>query len=361
MKSRTLALLAANTAAIFGFAAVLAFGGVTPKLYGWDLEIVRAGVRLIFAGGDPYDASAMAHILANKPELARFPFAYPPNVALEVAPLVALPNLVALAVLGAFGVLVLSLIAKKRALWVTASFPALAAFFDGQLVWFAFGAFAATHALLKRDRPFAAGMVASLLAFKPTLLVLVPIAFVVMPTRLRALAGLVAGVALQLLACFAIAPNALLAYPKAASDFSAYVAAHPFFFDSVTWRATFSSNALGALAIAACALGFIAWMWRARRDLDALMSACVLGTLACAWHCLPYDYALIALAFVWIGDRTGEKKSARIASALIAFSWLVLLPGRAHYLALGLFPIALVVTAWWMMVASSRWKATIAR
>ncbi len=354
------ALIAANVGAIGGFGVWLAAQGVTPKLYGWDLEIVRAGVRLIFAGGDPYDASEMARVLSEKPELARFPFAYPPNVALEIAPLVALPNLVALAVLAAFGAFVLCMVAKKRALWVTLSFPALAAFFDGQLVWIAFGIFAATHALLKRERPFAAGLVASVLAFKPTFLVFVPLVFVMRPSRFRALAGLAAGIALQLLACLAIAPDALRAYPKAVADFSTYVAAHPALFVSVTWRATLSNNAFGAIAIGICAIGFVAWMWRARRDLDALMSACVLGTHACAWHYLTYDNAHVALAFVWLGDRLDGKISARVAIALAIFSWLVV-PAPTHAAALGLFPIALVVTAYWMMVASSRWKATIAR
>jgi len=334
---------------------VLAFGGVTPKLYGWDLAIVRAGARLIFAGADPYDADAMSRVLGN-PALARFPFAYPPNVALDVAPLVALPNLVALAVLAAFGAVALRAALKERALVVTASFPALAAFASGQLVWIPLAVFAAVRALLARDRALAAGMVASLLAFKPTMLAFVPIALAFSSSRVRALAGLAIGVVAQLLACLAIAPGALRAYPDAARAFSAYVASHPALFDSVTWRSALSSDALGAIAIVAVGIVAVAWMWRARRDLDALMSACVLATLACAWHCLPYDYVLLALPFAWLADRLDARDRARIGAALVASSWLALLPGRAHFVVLALFPGALVVTGAWMMVASRSWR-----
>ncbi len=341
-------VVVANVVAVAGFAAILAHGGVTPKLYGWDLEIVRAGSRAIFAGADPY-----AQLFADDhAALARFPFAYPPIVAVDVAPLVALPNLVALALLCAFGAVVLALSAKKRALWVTATFPGLAAMFAGQLVWIAIAVFAGAHALLKRDRAFAAGLACSLLAFKPTLLVLVPFALLVMPSRVRSLGGLLAGLAAQIALCFAIAPGALRAYPRAASDFSKYVAEHPGLFDSVTWRSTFSSDALGAIAIAACGITACAWMWRERRDLDVVMSTCVMGTLACAWHCLPYDYALLVLPFVWL-----ELRAPRVAAALAASSWLVLLPKSAHYVVLALYPVALVVLGVWMMrrvVASRR-------
>lgn len=322
-----------------GFIVNLRAGGVAFHRYGWDLEIVRAGARAIFAGRNPYDGA-----LVNDASLARFPFAYPPFVAPIVSPLVAIPNLVALALLAAFGALVLVLVAKKRALWVTASFPGLAALFAGQLVFVALGIFAATHALLKRERPFAAGLVASLLLFKPTLIVFVPFAFVVLPSRTRSLAGFAAGVLAQIALCFAIAPDALRAYPDAAAAFSRYVAANPALFDSVTWRSALSSDALGVAACGACAVAACAWMWRERASLDVVMSTCVLATLACAWHCLPYDYALVALPFFWLRPR-----APRVAVALVASSWLVLLPSRAHFAVLALYPVALVVLSVWMM------------
>ena len=146
----------------------------------------------------------------------------------------------------------------------------------GQLAIVALAIFVATYALLEADRPVAAGLVCSLLAYKPQMLVVLPIFFVVTPRARRALIGLALGGAAQLAACFAIAPDATLAFPSAVARMSAYVETH--FRPSLgfTWRAFFTllapghhalANALGAIAACACAIVATVAMVRSRGDL----------------------------------------------------------------------------------------------
>ena len=354
MKRTAWALIAANAVAVTAFVLHLRGQGVAPARYGWDLEILRAGGKLLLEHRAIYDLDQQmrVHLAAGHGELARFPFAYPPLLAIEIAPLAAVSNLAALAFVAVAGACLLGWVAKKTtgspwaALAVTASFPGLAVFFAGQLAWFALGIFAATTMLLKRERPLAAGAVASLLAYKPTLLVMVPAAFVMLPSRARALAGLAAGLAVELLVSFAIAPGAVRAYPGAAAAFSRYVQANPSLFDSVTWRT--SLGAAGPLAIGACAIAAAAWMWRSRADVEMVMATCVLATLVCAWHCLPYDYALVALPFFWLGGRLEKRELAGAAALLAVVSWSVIaLPNR--WLALALYPPVLLVFSAWLV------------
>jgi len=328
---------------------------------------VRVAGRLLLEGRPIYDAAEQArvHAEALHPELAKYPFAYPPITAIAAAPLALVPSWVALALVVAAGVAVLVLGARKiagnadAALWITASFPGVAAFFSGQLAYASLGCFAAVYLLLRRGRPLTAGLVGSLLAFKPTMIVALPIAFVMRPERGRALGGLALGLGAQTAMCFAIAPGAMRAYPEAAARFSQYVREHPERFDSVTWRASFatlgSAGAPLALAVMAiCAAAAVYWMWRWRDDLELLFATCVLATLACAWHCLPYDYVLIGLAAWLLHDRLPSDRSARLAALLVVASWVVVpvMTPAWRRAVLGLYPPVLVGAAAWMLRAA---------
>jgi len=362
-------LVAANIVAWSAFALDLRSDGVGPSRWGWDLAILRAGGRLLLEGRPLYDATEQArvHAAALRPELAKFPFAYPPITAIAVAPLALVPNAVALALVAVAGALVLAWAAKRltddatEALWVTASFPGVAAFFAGQLAYAALGLMAATYVLMRQGRPFGAGLVASLLAFKPTMLVAIPAALIVRRERARALSGLALGLALQAAVCLALTPGATRAYPQAAASFSAYVREHPERFDSVTWRASFAQlGAMGGVlalaAMAACAAAALFWMWRWRDDLEIVFATAVLATLACAWHCLPYDYVLIGLAAWMLRDRLRSDTGARLGALAVAASWVVAfvaVPGWRKAL-LATYPPALVAAAVWMLAVSSR-------
>jgi len=367
MRRRLLA--AANLLAFCGFALDLRGDGVGPSRWGWDLAIVRAGGQLLLEGRPLYDAAEQArvHAEALHPELAKYPFAYPPITAIAAAPLALVPSWAALALVVAAGVAVLALAARKiageaeAALWITASFPGVAAFFSGQLAYASLGIFAAVYLLLQRGSPFAAGLVGSLLAFKPTMIVALPVALLMRKERVRALGGLALGLGAQGAIGFAVAPRAMRAYPEAAARFSRYVGEHPERFDSVTWRASFawlgSAGAPLALAVMAiCAAGAIYWMWRWRDDLELLLATCVLATLACAWHCLPYDYVLIGLAAWLLHDRLPPDRATRLAALLVVASWVVvpvMTPAWRKAL-LALYPPVLVGAAAWMLRAARR-------
>ncbi len=371
---RRRALLLANVVAFVGFALDLRGDGVGPSRWGWDLTIVRAGARLLLEGRSPYDAAEQARVLAEamRPELARFPFAYPPFTAIVAAPLALAPVWLALILVTGLSVAILFSAARhlredaSAALWVTASFPGVAALFAGQLTYFSLGLFAACYVLSRRGRSFGAGLCASLLAFKPTMLVAVPVALAVRPGRARALAGLAAGVAGQLAMSFVIAPSVTRAYPEAARRFSSFVREHPDRFDSVTWRASFAAVGsagapLALTAVVACFAAGVLLMWRWRGDLELVFATCIFTTLACAWHCLPYDYVLVGLAAWVLHDRLSEsQRGARLAALLVLASWIVvpIVTPAWRKAVLALYPPVLVATAAWTLRAARAGEGT---
>jgi hypothetical protein len=236
-----------------------------------------------------------------------------------------------------------------NALYITAAFPGAATLVTGQLAWLAFFVFALTAELLRREHYAAAGLVASVLAFKPTLLILMPVALVVVG-RVPAVLGLLAGLAVQIVVCLAVAPSALLAWPHGATEFSRYVAEHPTLFDSVTWRATFGSTTPAVIAMVACGVAAVVAMARSRADTLLCMSACVFGTLACAWHALPYELVLVALPFFWLGRRVDVRARDALAVLLVAASWSVqVVATERKPIVLALFqPAVVAVALWWL-------------
>ena len=313
----------------------VARGKAPPGWLGWDLASFRVASQLWLHHQPLYDfaAQAQAHERAFGPAFdVPYPFSYPPIFAIELAPLAELPQSPAFAVVWFASLVVLAIAARRvtgrlsDALWVTASFPGLLALLAGQFVFFALGILVATHALLRRERPVTAGLVASLLAFKPQLLLFLPLVFAMQRRARRGLFGLAAGVAAQLAICLVAAPSDTRAFPAALGRFNSYVATH--FKDtlSFTWRAFFALALPGhgtlaagcaAVAMVACAAVGVVAMWRARADTDACLAIAVLATLASTWHCAPYDWVLLALPAWLLLPRTSPSRGALRAIGLL--------------------------------------------
>lgn len=321
---------------------------------GWDLAAFRVAGKLLLRGAPVYDFSAQDatyHAAYGKGFDVLYPFAYPPIFAIETLPFAIMPHELAFAMVTVASLACAALVARRLTrdaldlFWITATFPGLLALLAGQFSFVALGVVTLAYALLVRDRPIASGLVLSLLAFKPQLLLFLPIVLVIRRGSRRGLVGLALGIAAQVALCFAVAPRDTLAFVPALRAFNAYVATR--FNDELafTWRAFFAllapahaaiTNALAAIAILACALFGVSRAWRARGDLDRAYSYLVLTTLACAWHASAYDWVLLAFpAMLLLPKITVSPRAAVAFGSLYAASWAFVPLARAEHRAFG--------------------------
>jgi alpha-1,2-mannosyltransferase len=344
-RPRFVALAAATlwTATVLG---IVTSGVVRADMLGWDLGVFRDASRLLLSHQPLYDYAAQQreHLEAfGRLFAVHYPYANPPIFAIETIPLALVPQVVAYAIVTAAGLASLAWSSRRAtgsfegAGFALLAYPTFLGILAGQPVAVALGVFTATWALVEGGRPVTAGLVASLLAYKPPLLLVLPVAFLIAPRARRALAGLAAGGAAQVAISFAVAPKDTLAFPVAVRRISAYTETH--FRDalSFTWRSFFAllaphhrgvADALGALAVLACGAVAVVAMVRARDDFAKVFSVAVLATLACAWHCYPYDWVLLALpAWLLLPRVSVSPLAARmLVAALVApwaFVWLV--------------------------------------
>jgi len=339
---------------------------------GWDLAVFRVASRMWRSGAPLYDFAEQARVHAELygPGRDAYPFAYPPLLAIEATPLALLPHALAYALVTVTSLAVLVLLLRRLelpardALWVTASLPGFYALLAGQLSFVSLAIFAATYLLLRASRPFLAGLASSALAFKPQLLVALPLLFLVDRRRTPGLAGLVAGVVAQLGVSFALAPDATRAFPHALATFADHASERFKGSLSFTWRGLFElllprapATALAIGALLACAVVFARWVWTARADLDRAFSFTVIATLACAWHCAPYDWVLLALPAMLLLPRANPRGLAPImlVASLVGL-WLVtpFVDAQQRTFGVALHPamILLIAFAAWL------WRAT---
>ena len=339
MSARKLA--AAASLAIFVAVVIGVAQGHAPRGWlGWDLASFRAAGRLLLAGTSvyDYDAQRVVHAadLGANAFAEVYPFGYPPWFAMEMVPLAKLPHEIAFGVVlvvslaaGAFAARSLTGDARDVA-FVTATAPGVLALLAGQLSFVALGIVALCHALLVRKRSTAAGLVLSMLAFKPQLLVFLPLVFL-FRKDLRALGGLALGVAVQVVASFALDARDTLAWPRALRAFDAFAMKQGDEW-SFTWRTFFAAASARAapawiamVVVVLCAAAGVFAMWRARRDLDACYALAVLTTFAAALHCFAYDWVILACPLMLLLPRARPSRRAWIvlgalyvASALFA-------------------------------------------
>ena len=297
---------------------------------GWDLASFRVAAKLLASGHSLYDFAAQS--TAYHAEFGRgfdvlFPFAYPPIFAIEMLPLAHVPQaaawaLVFVASLAAVSFAVRAITGDARdAVWVLGTFPGLVGLLAGQFSFFALGLVVLAWTLLERQRSLEAGLALSVLAFKPQLLLFLPLALL-FRRDWRALLGLALGAGIQVALCFAVAPHDTLAFPGVLRAFAGYARTH---FDddwSFTWRAFFAllapghslaTEAAAAGAVAICAWAGVRAMWRARRDLALCFGAAVLTTLCAAWHAYPYDWVLLAFPFFLLLPRARPSRAVSVA------------------------------------------------
>jgi hypothetical protein len=211
------------------------------------------------------------------------------------------------------------------------SVPILMALAMGQDIGLMLLIAAASLRLWQDGRPRAAGVVASLLALKVTLLA--PVAVVFLARSRRGFAGLLAGAAVQFAACFAIQGPAWI--PQY------FAAIRSPLLDHVPARMPSFAAFVGGVPFAILAVAVYAWIWRiARREsiAFAFAAALPLGIVA-APHCYAYD---MAAAIPLLAAAAGLRSPRGILAALALSPAPYFLMSRENP---GLFGAALLVAA----------------
>ena len=194
----------------------------------------------------------------------------------------------------------------RTALAACWSVPVLMALAMGQDIALMLLIAAVALRLWQCGRPATAGLIASLLALKATLLL--PVAIVFAARSRRGLITLLAGAALQFAACFAIqGPGWIQQYPSAIRSplldqvparmpcFAAFLAGAPF------------------VVLAAAVYAWIWWIARRETIATAITAALPLGMVA-APHCYTYDMAAaIPLLAAIVGVRSPRGILAALA------------------------------------------------
>jgi hypothetical protein len=260
----------------------------------------------------------------------------PPFYALLYLPTVGLSYYTSFAIWTGvgFGLLALSirLLRPERpwraALWSLTFFPVFATISFGQNTFISLTIFAGVYRLLSAGRPFAAGMTAGLLWFKPQLLLGLFAWWAIQPRRYaRSWLGVF------LTGC-ALAAASWLLVPDGSRSFVLTLRENAGFAEFGMWnvltpKAFFSMLLPGApvlpLVLAAlCSVAAIALMWNMKRRTGApvavMFPAAVFLSLWASPHALVYEWALLVAAAVVLWDRVPESRDAWLC--LFALVWV---------------------------------------
>jgi hypothetical protein len=224
----------------------------------------------------------------------------------------------------------------RTALAACWSIPVLVALAMGQDIALMLLIAAAALRIWQSGRPLAAGLAASLLALKVTLLT--PVALVFLARSRRGFAGIVAGAAVQFAACFVI---------QGPGWISQYVAAvRSPLLDQVPARMPCFAAFVTGPPLALLALAVYAGIWRiARRQsiATAITAALPLGIVA-APHCYAYDMAA-AIPLLAASAGLRSPRAILAALALSPAPYLLLTGDRPGYAGAALLVGAVLLSA----------------
>jgi alpha-1,2-mannosyltransferase len=317
--------------------------GICPP--GWDFAVFWSASWLALHGPaiNAFDAALIEPIVLPLQNMLPGPFgtswAYPPTFLLVVLPAALLPftasYLAYLSIAIAFALLTCARImrpVREPAYWLSIfAFPAFWAALDaGQNSFMTFG-FLGLGLVCVDRRPWIAGILLGLLAIKPQLGLVIPVALllgrnsrafisaVLTVSVFCALAGMVLG-----FGTFARFATALPAY----SHFVIQHSDHwPYGISTVFGVARqlglpVPAAVLLHTAVAALAVSAVAWLWATRARFELRASALVLATLLVPNYLLPYDLLLLGLPILWLARDGNRNGWIRGDGAVMVCAWL---------------------------------------
>lgn len=323
---------------------------------GMDFLPSYAGAQMLVDGGrnelyDTYQQWIRQQPIMNQygsawPDRTMHPYIAPPQLAMLTVPLLLFSPLVALLVwttLNAVSVVVaVTLLARRLkldwimlALVVLIAFPAFYTVYLGQVEGILLLAMVVFLLELRRGNEVRAALALSLLALKPQLL-LVPLVFLVVTGRRKALVAAVCAGTAQLLAAVAvIGSSGLREYVELGRRFSSpegvvatnvpgmvnvrsiIVRAFP------TWD---SGTANVVILLVSISMIVVAgWLWHRMGDKalsGAGYSLLVITTLLTSYHALYHTAILAVLAVVFLIEAANVRGDAVTARRLVYFSWV---------------------------------------
>lgn len=294
----------------------------------WAAAKLAAGGQAALA----YDVDAHRAVeLAAAPVEGLLPFAYPPPFLLIIAPLGLLPYPAAFAAWLGVSVTLFLLASRKIApLHYRLAHPqAIGNALIGQNGFLTSAIFIAGTARLDRS-PFAGGAILGLLALKPQLALLLPVALIA-DRQWRAIVGGILSAGLLLLAALAVlGPAAYRGFLDMVPLFTGAMAAASWPWNELASPFAFGRHlglpqapALALHALIALIAAVLAWRsWRVRReDRVAVLAA---ATLLVPPYLFTYDALLMAVPMGWFVVRRRHPR-------LVALIWLFCLLPIATY------------------------------
>jgi hypothetical protein len=286
-------------------------------------------------------AHTIQQALYPEASLNFYPYLNPPHYALWMAPFALIPYPWAPVTWILLGLACLWLSFK----WLGARQPARIFFFAltwlpvfyaasfGQNTFFSLAIFSLTFFLWKRQQPLAAGLVLSLLCYKPQFLVGVGLLWLLdWRTNWKALLGLAAGCLAHLGLNLWLLPEASLAYLTYAQKINANLMSVDGFpmWNAISTQAFWLALLPGIKIIAqalylACALGslsfFISFWIKADRNPAILFSAAITWLVLALPYLMIYDWTILLIPAILFYEAAPELQPQWRAS--YAFLWLV--------------------------------------
>jgi hypothetical protein len=306
-----------NVVGVVHFALKRAFEGDFAVYY------IFARVGIDHGWGSLYDYAAMRQEWLALGSAFLYPPLYPPPLAWFVAPFAALPFAAGYALwnvlLGA-SLLVTwwltvpesSRLVRLGHLAFAIALPAVAfGLLLGQVVIVVAAAVSICWWMLRRNRPFAAGLVLSLIALKPQLALMVPLALLV-AGQSRAFLGWAAGSLAMLGAALAtIGVGGLQAYAVLLAG-SAHYRGAMMVYPELTLPGLLGSGGAAALAQALVVIVTVALVWRRRASgLEFPFAAGLCASMLIANFLHAQDVAVL-LPAAWLWLRTAPRAAERI-------------------------------------------------
>jgi hypothetical protein len=318
---------------------------------GTDFAQVWVAGREVLGGHPEHPFDVDAHLAAQQaffgPSSDVYGWHYPPYFLALAALLALLPYAAALAawqlstlpiyVGGVYRALRGSGLARREVLVVALAFPAVFVnLTHGQNGFLTAGLFAAALLCLE-PRPWLAGLLFALLAYKPQFAVVIPVALVAgrhWRTLFAGGAGL-AGLTALSLASFGVQP--WIAFQQSLGFTRSVVLEE----GNTGWekiQSVFSAaRMLGGSVpeayalqgvVGALVLGAIAWLWHSRADTRLKYAALCAAALLTTPYCLDYDMVLLGPAVAFMVAHGLESGFAPLEKTLLATAWLVPLLAR---------------------------------
>jgi hypothetical protein len=295
------------------------------------LAYAAAIVGLRHGYGRLYDLSAQTSaILGLGPGFNPQPFISPPPMAWLVTPLTALPFITALLIWTAVLIAALLwtwyLLAPGEGLarfahlllWIGV-FPVAFGVMVGQPGVLVAAAVATSWWLIRADRPFAAGLVLSLLVLKPQLALLVPVALLVAGYRKTFAGWLLASAVIGIVSLALLGPDGVARYldvlkqtQTAAWDITRrYSISGPL---GLGWSLRVAEIAVLGMTVAAA--------WRGRKSPERVIAAGIAGSLLFTPYLAFQDFLMLVVAG-WLLIRSGAT-SLQVALLVIGYALLEL-------------------------------------